>query len=332
MIPSFLAKYKDAGTDLTAESIRDNIYFDAMADQETQLHVFNYQLPILIKETHALAETQEEEEGPTQPTQVSSASMGDANEGELSSYPRGGVRKKPIRLIIVDSITNNFRSELNMRPASEDGMGSLAGQVEGGESSMKASLLQRSADLCETGIRLRTLADQFNLAVVCVNQVSDIFDAEATTTPTGHPTAPLIAESSSSNNHHHHHNNKSQLARHRWSHAMRKLKPALGLIWENTINTRILLERTQPSFLSSSAASALAQLQFPQPPPSADSPPEVHQAFAHQCQLIQEQRERIMARQEPIRVMSVLFSPWTSTESAWCRYSIQQEGVVGVED
>ncbi|KAF9967486.1 hypothetical protein BGZ73_000521 [Actinomortierella ambigua] len=330
MIPSFLAKYKDAGTDLTAESIRDNIYFDAMADQETQLHVFNYQLPILIKETHALAETQEEEEGATQPTQLLSVNMEDASEG-LPSASSSSVRKKPIRLIIVDSITNNFRSELNMRPVSE-------GDGREGDAPMKASLLQRSADLCETGIRLRTLADQFNLAVVCVNQVSDVFEPDAHVTSMDSPAsgAPQLTSSAllatgtgtigTTTT------TKPRLGRHRWSHAMRKLKPALGLIWENTINTRILLERTHPTFLSSSAAAALAQLELPPPPPSADSPPEAHQAYAQQCQHIHEQRERVIARQEPIRVMSVLFSPWTTKEGAWCRYSIQQEGVIGIED
>ncbi|KAG0229521.1 DNA repair protein xrcc3 [Actinomortierella wolfii] len=339
MIPSFLAKYSDAGTDLTPESIRENIFFDALADQETQLHVFNYQLPILIEDTHAQAEAQEEEEGPTQATQPAlSSDAFHSTAPSIANSSEGGIRRKPIRLIIIDSITNNFRSQMEVRAFSEGGGSSATGETENagsdGDTSMRTSLLQRSADLCETGIRLRTLAEQFNLAVVCVNQVSDVFDTaddnslgavpSAITTTVSSSTRPVSVASGAEAGVH-------SVPRHRWSHAMRKLKPALGLVWENTINTRILLERTQPSYIPHSASTALTRLQFP-PPPSSESSTEVHQAYRRECARIQDERERIMASHEPIRVMSVLFSSSTSTKGAWCRYSIRKDGVIGLAE
>ncbi len=158
MIGHFVTKHKEAVPGLSAEEIRDNIYFDSMADQETQLHIFNYQLPVLINDLRSQLDhepdlTQDDIEQPGGATQS-------------LKQPR----KKPVKLIIIDSIANNLRSDLAVPAVSahaEDQGGSI--------SSLRTSILQRSADICETGLRLRTLSDEHGLAVVCVNQVTDVF-------------------------------------------------------------------------------------------------------------------------------------------------------------
>ncbi|KAG0207426.1 hypothetical protein BGX28_001306 [Mortierella sp. GBA30] len=257
MIGHFVAKNKDEIPGFDAEEIRDNIYFDSMADQETQLHIFNYQLPVLINDlrTHLENEpdTAEENQGMT-------ASMDRSKRGV--NQPR---RKKPVKLVIVDSIANNLRSELAVSPSSTQSGNQIS------TSNFRSSILQRSADICETGLRLRTLADEHALVVVCVNQVTDVFRPDesfltsATAFDSGDP--------------------------------FRTKKPALGLVWENTINARVILQRKRlPDY------------------PTVDG-----------------------TITEPERTLSVIFSPWApsgstnkAVPSGICRYQIVETGVVGV--
>ncbi|KAF9434860.1 DNA repair protein xrcc3 [Entomortierella beljakovae] len=264
MIGHFVSKHIEAIPDLNAGDIRDNIYFDSMADQETQLHIFNYQLPVLIHDSHANEETDEN----------GSNHEGDDffDGGETLRRPR----KKPIKLVIIDSITNNFRSELTVY--TPDQMGN---QSEG--SGFKSSILQRSADICEIGLRLRTLADQYGLTVICVNQVTDVFESE---------TNPYTNVSNSRG---------GASVFHSLDDPMKHKKPALGLVWENTINARIILQRTRQ--------------------------PEHHEETLYPENKIAETQ----------RTLSVMFSPWAannksgdSKESGHCRYKIDETGVVGV--
>ncbi|KAF9310226.1 hypothetical protein BG003_008778 [Podila horticola] len=229
---------------LNPDDIRTNIYFESMADQETQLHIFNYHLPNLIRDLHLVHE-QEQVQG---------------SDEELERS-----KKKPIKLVIIDSITNNFRSELTV-PTGDFGVG---------RTGFRASLLQRSADICEIGLRLRTLADEYGLAVVCVNQVSDVFKPQF---------LPSYGD----------------LSRHGVPKQGEQKKPALGLVWENTINTRIMLQRTR----------------------------------------VPERGDGLAIESEPHRSMSVMFSPftWAANDTAdekphedgYCAYRIIETGVVGI--
>ncbi|KAF9580928.1 DNA repair protein xrcc3 [Lunasporangiospora selenospora] len=250
MIHHFVTKYKDVVPDLDEDTIRNSIYFDSMADQETQLHIFNYQLPVLIQDSHIVVEDE------------------DGNESEHQEPLR-----KPIKLVIIDSIANNFRSELTVSPA--------GAESNGGHDSFRSSILQRSSELCEIGQRLRTLADQHGLAVVCVNQVTDVFEAD--------PPALLP-------------NMKSD--------PLNQKKPALGLVWENTVNARIVLQRNR-----------LGE-GYDVDPYAAPAP----------------------SNGEPQRTLSVVFAPWTSNsvgggrgggsggrESVGhCYYRIDDAGVSGI--
>ncbi|KAF9113398.1 DNA repair protein xrcc3 [Mortierella sp. AM989] len=261
MINYFVEKHKEAIPDLNASEIRDNIYFDSMADQETQLHIFNYQLPILIHDSHIYEESDEHESIQQRKETLDEASL---------ERPK----KKPVKLVIIDSITNNFRSELVTSTVSD--------QTNQGDSlGFKSSILQRSADICEIGLRLRTLADQYGLAVICVNQVTDVFEPVI---------QPLTSGSSAESSIFHSLNDPMKLK-----------KPALGLVWENTINARVILQRTRL--------------------------PDIKEE-----DLYLESRSN-----EPQRTLSVIFSPWSANsksggleESGHCRYRIDEAGVVGV--
>ncbi|KAF9994993.1 DNA repair protein xrcc3 [Entomortierella chlamydospora] len=266
MINHFVSKHKETIPGLDASEIRDNIYFDSMADQETQLHIFNYQLPILIHDSHVYEESMERE---------SSRQGEQAEDEETLRRPK----KKPVKLIIIDSITNNFRSEL-IASTVADQTGHQAGN-----SGFRSSILQRSADICEIGLRLRTLADQYGLAVICVNQVTDVFEPEF---------QHLVSGSSSGS-----HAEASTF--HSLTDPMKLKKPALGLVWENTINARVILQRTR-----------LPEYQ-------------------------EEETYNENRSNEPQRTLSVIFSPWAANttsddpeESGYCRYRIDETGVVGV--
>ncbi|KAF9177057.1 DNA repair protein xrcc3 [Haplosporangium sp. Z 11] len=249
MIGHFVSKHKAALPTLEADEIRQNIYFDDMPDQESQLQTLNYHLPILIDDSHQ--------------AQKSDGSVDSDQESE--NQPR----KKPVKLIVIDSITNNFRSELTISTSSDQ-----SGN-QGSGSSFRESILQRSSELCEIGLRLRALADQYGLTVICVNQVTDVFQ----------PDTALLPSSESS-----------------VFDAMKLKKPALGLVWENTINARVVLQRSR-----------LLELQDSDPYAEAES-------------------------SEPQRTLSVIFAPWTASSSngsdsahtGYCQYRIDETGVVGV--
>ncbi|KAF8954980.1 DNA repair protein xrcc3 [Entomortierella lignicola] len=266
MIDHFVAKHKEAIPELNASEIRDNIYFDSMADQETQLHIFNYQLPILIHDSHTYEECDDHD---------SSHQGEESNDQETIRRPK----KKPVKLVIIDSITNNFRSELVASTTTDQT------RNQGESSGFRSSILQRSADICEIGLRLRTLADQYGLTVICVNQVTDVFGAEA---------LPLVSNSSAGP-----HIESSIFQS--LTDPMKLKKPALGLVWENTINARVILQRTRQSDF-------------------------------------QEDTTYLESRTiEPQRTLSVIFSPWAANntsggpeESGHCRYKIDDTGVVGV--
>ncbi|KAF9374968.1 DNA repair protein xrcc3 [Podila verticillata] len=239
LLGHFVARFEGIAPGLNQDDIRANIYFDSMADQETQLHIFNYQLPNLVQDSHLMPEEQ--------------------NQGSDEAVE--GSKKKPVKLVIIDSITNNFRSELT-----------APSDFGSGHSGFRSSLLQRSADICEIGLRLRTLADEYGLAVVCVNQVSDVFKPQ------------LMSSYGSSS--------RGRLGD--------RKKPALGLVWENTINTRIMLQRTR----------------------------------------VPERDDGLAIESEPQRSMSVMFSPCSRAasdvaredthEEGYCAYRIDETGVVGI--
>lgn len=115
--------------------------------------------------------------------------------------------QKPIRLLIVDSITALLRGET-----------AISG----------AGLTQRSRLVCIITDLLKALAAQFNLAVVVVNQVSDSFPVP-TASSQSHDVPMLYSTQAQ------HFSGQSP--------GIRK-EAALGIVWANAVNTRVMLAKT----------------------------------------------------------------------------------------
>jgi hypothetical protein len=89
-----------------------------------------------------------------------------------------------------------------------------------GELTDRRDLGERAREICRTGIRLKQISDLHDVAIVCVNQVHDYFLEDA-------------------------------LVRKVWEYDYQQRQfvdqgcksPALGLVWTNTINARIMLSR-----------------------------------------------------------------------------------------
>jgi hypothetical protein len=116
--------------------------------------------------------------------------------------------RNKIRLVIIDSIAANFRVAYS--------------------SSNGSTLLQRSKELCKLGTKLKEISDHFQLPIVCVNQVSDLFSKNDIRDYTGNK---------DDNFWEYDYYQKQFLA------GKGSKIPALGLVWSNTINSRIMLSR-----------------------------------------------------------------------------------------
>ncbi|KAJ1651745.1 DNA repair protein rhp57 [Dispira simplex] len=121
--------------------------------------------------------------------------------------------KHSVKLVVIDSITANYRSE------------SLEAQPQGTSSYYYADRLQGLFRLAQ---RLKSLSEICGVAIVCINQVSDlVLDIDHSTavprpisTPWTHPYHPII----------------QRLGK----------QPALGLGWSHCVNMRIMLWRGDP--------------------------------------------------------------------------------------
>ena len=154
------------------EEIKAHIHTMRVKDSEDQYRVLAYQLP-------AFLESQRKQ------------------------------HKKPVRLIIIDSVSAVYR----------------------GESSMKR--FEKMSEICEIGTRLKKLASEFNVAVVAVNQVSDVPVKDGQINTEGVDSWMDF-------------NLINQNDHHMIGLYMQSLlkKPILGLSWSNSVNTRIRLARS----------------------------------------------------------------------------------------
>ncbi len=111
------------------------------------------------------------------------------------------------RLVIVDSIAANFRVAYN--------------------SSDSSILFQRSKELFKLGAKFKEISDQFQLPIICVNQVSDLF-----------PKNDIREFIENNDNFWEYDYYQRQFLAGKGSKI-----PALGLVWSNIINSRIMLSR-----------------------------------------------------------------------------------------
>ncbi|EIW67807.1 hypothetical protein TREMEDRAFT_63698 [Tremella mesenterica DSM 1558] len=128
--------------------------------------------------------------------------------------------KLPVKLIVLDSITALMRGT-DVRSVSAIG------------------LAQRSRYLCSVADSLKALAVAYNLAVVVINQVSDVFSRLPISTFTSSPVSQSVMEEDAPP--------MLYATQKRWFSGESDLlgkEASLGIVWANAVNTRIMLSRT----------------------------------------------------------------------------------------
>lgn len=132
----------------------------------------------------------------------------------------------PIGLIILDSVTANYRAEFDRLAPSQKPM------------SQPAQMAQRGKDLRKLAGTLKDLAIEWNVAVVTANQVTDSFKRPSSqSTPLTQPMSQQDDELLSLD------------YQAQWFDGLvdeqgeATKKPALGLVWTNLITSRIMLVR-----------------------------------------------------------------------------------------
>ncbi|CEG64973.1 hypothetical protein RMATCC62417_01859 [Rhizopus microsporus] len=121
--------------------------------------------------------------------------------------------QKKIRLVVIDSISAIYRSDNTYKQR-----------------------FDKMSEICEIGMRLKRIASQYNLAVVTINQVTDVPD----TSLKGSAFISHMEEWLDFSLINQQENGRLGL----FIHSLLK-KPILGLSWQNSVNTRIRLARSQ---------------------------------------------------------------------------------------
>ncbi|CAG8471322.1 16674_t:CDS:2 [Funneliformis caledonium] len=122
--------------------------------------------------------------------------------------------RNKIRLVIIDSIAANFRVAYN--------------------SSDVSILRQRSKELCKLGTKFKEISDQFRLPVICVNQVSDLFSKNDIREFIGNKDDNFW---------------EYDYYQRQFLVGKGSKIPALGLLWSNMINSRIMLSRADRTLI-----------------------------------------------------------------------------------
>ena len=130
-----------------------------------------------------------------------------------------------VGLIILDSVTANYRAEFDRPPPSQRSQ------------SQPAQMAQRSRDLRKLAGTLKDLAIEWNVAVVAVNQVTDTFKRTSSQSISASQDEELLSLDYQA----------------QWFDGLidesgieATKKPALGLVWANLITSRIMLVRDSP--------------------------------------------------------------------------------------
>nr|XP_031863658.1 uncharacterized protein CI109_000910 [Kwoniella shandongensis]KAA5530730.1 hypothetical protein CI109_000910 [Kwoniella shandongensis] len=193
------------------KGLLDNVLTNRVGDVDALEHALNYAIPAMLEKRSSSSST-----------------------------------VKPIRLIVLDSITALFRGGSNNddKPTAPSSL----------------SLTERSKRLCSVADQLKLLAVKFDLVILVINQVSDVFTRQgqgrqSTPTPTSSipmpsssftQTQPFVGYSTTA----------TEMERDppmiyssqaRWfsgqSDNLNK-EASLGIVWANAINVRIMLSRT----------------------------------------------------------------------------------------
>jgi DNA repair protein RAD57 len=187
----------------------------------------------------------------------------------LERAREGTAGARPIRLLVIDSLT-----------------ALLCGDTE----RSTAGMAQRSRHICTVADRLKALAAEFGIAVVVVNQVKDVFGPEpllATQAPasqamvTHMPSSQVSADAVLPPMLY-----ATQAAHFSGQSAGVNKEAALGIVWANAVNTRIMLARTgrrrvlTPDDVVRGPARKRARISA-SPGPSQDDDPDAAAAAMH---------------------------------------------------
>lgn len=179
---------------------------------------------------------------------------------------KGARRRRRIRLVVIDSIAALFRDATAAAAgptdtASADGGGASrcrGGGSGGGVGSQQRSLYAaRAAALFAVASRLKRLADDHALAVVVVNQVTDVISDGLGEDAGGvralpPPSSAALASSSFSSPSSSSRAPSTHTAGLRLVSSGREVSPALGLAWASCVGIRLFLARLAPVGSSSS--------------------------------------------------------------------------------
>lgn len=194
----------------TAWDFLDNVHIVKAQDAETLDSLLSFGVPAQIEHLHDAA---------TNGLLLLPSSIPSPSERTSSPHP-----PLPIKLLVIDSIGALFRGAHH--------------QSSGG-------FISRSKEFGQIGDRLKRLAHVYRLAILVINQVSDVFEHAPSFPPSLRPT------SSPTRRPHEQHSLPPLLySRYQVPHfsgqspGMEK-QAALGYSWSNIVNARIMLSRTE---------------------------------------------------------------------------------------
>jgi DNA repair protein RAD57 len=119
--------------------------------------------------------------------------------------------RKPVKLLIIDALTELFHLV---------------------EKTSTASLVARSQQLTQISALLHRLASRYNIAIVVLNEVADVFDNYAVDSEKSD--SGLLSYSEQAR----------WFSRGHSVYGENKKEASLGLVWANQVNTRVMLSRT----------------------------------------------------------------------------------------
>lgn len=202
-----LAAHEPRGR-LAPSDLLDHILSHSVENITLLEHALNYKLPHILRARNGLSQTQH-------------AANGAAGKARLLV--------KPIRLLIIDSITALIRG------------------AEGNyANSTSMGLTERSRHLCAVADRLKHLATEFGLAVLVINQVSDVFARPPVQSST--PTAPSSSQMLSQFYTDGPEPPMLYATQSRWfsgQTATLQKEASLGIVWANAVNVRVMLSQTK---------------------------------------------------------------------------------------
>lgn len=124
---------------------------------------------------------------------------------------RTNPKAKPVKLLVIDALTELFHS--NGKTSSQ-------------------TLTQRSKDLSEIAVHLHSIASQHNIAIIVLNEVVDVFNRDFYNQDPGKPGEVVYRDQS------------RLFGRADSIPGEDRKEAALGLVWANIVNARIMLSRT----------------------------------------------------------------------------------------